>query len=69
MPKKQKITKIQSLKDNHDIATTHSVFNMISSVKKDSKVQEKDVFEGIKKKPKVAKAKAKPKTKKSKKSY
>tara|TARA_R110002110_G_scaffold411857_1_gene636880 strand:+ start:257 stop:460 length:204 start_codon:yes stop_codon:yes gene_type:complete len=65
MPKKQKITKIQSLKDNHDIATTHSVFNMVSSVKKDSKVQEKDVFEGIKKKPKAkAKPKAKPKTKK-----
>ena len=67
MPKKQKITKIQSLKENHDIATTHSVFNMVSSVKKDSKVQEKDVFEGIKKKPKAKakpKAKGKPKTKK-----
>jgi hypothetical protein len=48
MPKKPKVRRVPKLPANHQLATTHSVFNLPQQVEKDSKVKAKDVFEGYK---------------------
>ena len=61
MPKKSKAKRVQSLPEEHHLATTHSVFNLPKAVEQQSKIQEKDVFEGYKKKTPEKKSKSKSK--------
>ena len=48
--KGKKVTLIKPIPANHHLATTHSVFDLPTQVEKASKIKEKDVFEGLKKK-------------------
>ena len=50
--KAKKVTVIKPIPANQHLATTHSVFNLPGQVEKASKIKEKDVFEGLKKKKK-----------------
>ena len=50
--KQKKTTVVKPIPANHHLATTHSVFNLPAQVDKASKIKEKDVFEGLKKKKK-----------------